>query len=264
MSNLVRRLCYTQDMETYLTNSLRQLGCSPKEVRFFIANYLLGPASLAAIAQKARLQRSTTYLLADELTQKRLISHDHREYSKLYVAVSPETLMRMLDAKQRSIARTSLALKDNLDELQAAYMASEILPKVTLHQGAAGLSAVLRDILGASGEVLLWTNQATEQEVFEPRLHNDFIEERTKKNIPIRVLAVGNQAGEALLSNDLDTLRTTRLLPSDVHFTAETYLYDNKVVTLDFNTDIVGVIIRNPSIYEAQKAIFELQWQQSL
>ena len=250
-------------METYLTNSLRQLGCSPKEVRFFIANYLLGAASLATIAKKARLQRSTSYLLAEELIQKRLVSHDHREYNKLYVAVSPETLMRMLDTKQRSIARTSLALKDNLNELQAAYTASEILPKVTLHQGAAGLSAVLRDILSAAGEVLLWTNQATEQEVFEPQLHNDFIAQRINKRIPIRVLAIGNKAGEALLTNDIETLRTTRLLPDTVSFTAETYLYDNKVVILDFNTDIIGIIIHNPSIYEAQKAMFELQWQQS-
>lgn len=250
-------------METYLTTSLRQLGCSPKEIRFFIANYLLGPSSLAAIAKKARLQRSTSYLLAEELSQKRLVTHDHREYNKLYVAVSPDTLMRMLDTKQRSIARTSLALKDNLEELQAAYTASEILPKVTLHQGTSGLSAILRDILGATGEVLLWTNQASEQEVFEPQLHNDFIAQRIAKHIPIRVLAADNEAGRALRDADTETLRATRLLPSGVSFTAETYLYDNKLVTLDFNTDIIGVIIRNASIYNAQKAIFELQWSQS-
>jgi sugar-specific transcriptional regulator TrmB len=249
-------------METLLTNSLRQLGCTQKEIRFFIANYLLGPASLIAIAKKARLQRSTSYIIAEDLVQKRLISHDHREYNKLYIAASPETLMRMLETKQRSIARTNLTLKDNLGELQAAYAASEILPKVTIHQGSAGLSAVLRDILSASDEVLLWTNQATEQEVFEPQLHDDFIKQRLKKKIPIRVLAVDNQAGTDLVAHDSQNLRTTHLLPTEAIFTAETYLYDNKVVILDFNTDIIGIIIRNPSIYEAQKAMFELQWQQ--
>lgn len=249
-------------METLLTNSLRQLGCTQKEIRFFIANYLLGPASLMAISKKARLQRSTTYLVAEDLVQKRLVSHDHREYNKLYIAVSPETLMRMLETKQRSIARTSLNLKDNMGELQTAYAASEILPKVTIHQGSAGLSAVLRDILNATDEVLLWTNQATEQEVFEPQLHDDFIKQRLKKKIPIRVLAVDNQAGTELVANDSQNLRKTHLLPAETSFTAETYLYDNKVVILDFNTDIIGIIICNPSIYEAQKAMFELQWQQ--
>jgi sugar-specific transcriptional regulator TrmB len=194
--------------------------------------------------------------------QKRLVSHDHREYNKLYIAVSPETLTRMLETKQRSIARTSLNLKDNMSELQTAYAASEILPKVTIHQGSAGLNAVLRDILSASEEVLLWTNQATEQEVFEPQLHDDFIKQRLKKKILIRVLAVNNPAGTELAANDSYNLRKTHLLPAGTVFNAETYLYDNKVVILDFNTDIIGIVIRNPSIYEAQKAMFELQWQQ--
>jgi sugar-specific transcriptional regulator TrmB len=250
-------------MDSHLTSCLRQLGCSPKEIRFFIANYTLGPASLAAIAKKARLQRSTTYLLADDLIQKRLVAHDHREYNKLFVAASPEALMRMLDTKQRSIARTSLTLKENLSELQAAYTASEILPKVTIHQGTSGLSSILRDILGSSTEILLWTNQATEQEVFEPQLHQDFIAQRIKRRTPIRVLAVDNTAGQALIESDERMLRSTRILPASATFTAETYIYEDKVVILDFNTDIFGIIIRNPSVTAAQKAIFELQWQQA-
>jgi hypothetical protein len=149
-----------------------------------------------------------------------------------------------------------------MSELQTAYAASEILPKVTIHQGSAGLNAVLRDILSASEEVLLWTNQATEQEVFEPQLHDDFIKQRLKKKILIRVLAVNNPAGTELAANDSHNLRKTHLLPAGTAFNAETYLYDNKVVILDFNTDIIGIVIRNPSIYEAQKAMFELQWQQ--
>ncbi len=250
-------------MEAYLTNSLRQLGCSAKEIRFFIANYLLGPATLAEITKRARLQRSTSYLIADELLQKRLISHDHREYKKLFVTASPEALIRMLETKQRSIARTNLTLKENLSELQGAYAASEILPKVTIHQGSSGLSAILRDILQSPSEILLWTNQESEQEVFEPQLHQDFITQRLKQRIPIRVLAVNNSAGAMLLKHDDQMFRTTRLLPLDTTFTAETYIYEDKVVILDFRTDIFGIIIRNPSVYAAQKAMFELQWQQA-
>lgn len=250
-------------METYLTNSLRQLGCSPKEIRFFIANYTLGPATLTEISKKARLQRSTSYLLADDLLQKRLISHDHREYKKLFISASPESLIRMLDSKQRSVARTNLTLKENLGELQAAYAASDILPKVTIHQGSSGLATILRDILKSSTEILLWTNQASEQEVFEPSLHADFISQRLRQQITIRVLAVNNSAGRALVNTDEQALRTTRLLPEGVTFTAETYIYEGKVVILDFKTDIFGVMVHNPSVYAAQKAMFELQWSQT-
>lgn len=86
-------------MESQLLQSLTQLGCSDKECRFFIACYKLGASSIAAIATKARLQRSTAYLVAEQLTEKGLLTQDYRTYNKSYTAVSPRTLIRLLESK---------------------------------------------------------------------------------------------------------------------------------------------------------------------
>jgi len=63
-----------------------------------------------------------------------------------------------------------------------------------------------------------------------------------------------------IAGRDDQQLRHTRILPKQTSFSAETYLYNNKVVIVDFNTDIVGIMIDNPLIYQAQKAMFELCW----
>ena len=90
--------------------------------------------------------------------------------------------------------------------------------------------------------------------------HEKFIQERVKKSIPIRALAVNNAPGRSLLMKDESSLRQSKLLPIHTSFSAETYIYDNKVAILDYKKDILGIIIESHSISSTQRAIFEMTW----
>lgn len=248
-------------MHRVLVDALMQLGCSDKHIKFYHANLELGTATLMEIAQKARLQRSTAYVLADELVRKGLINEDHKPYKKSFVAAEPDTLLQKLEAKQRRVGRSSLALKSALPELRAIHQTSTIRPRVRTFEGFQGLEAVLQDILGTQQEVLVWTNQESERFIFGQSTHDLFIHQRVAKAIPIRVLAVNNEQGQALIAHDPDNLRQTRLLPSEVTFTSETYIYGNTVAVLDIGKDIFGVITENEQIATSQRAIFELTWK---
>lgn len=249
-------------MDTHLIAALRQLDCSPKEIRLYLASFSLGPAKLATLAKKSRLQRSTTYLLCDQLLEKGLLLDDSSAYGKRLRAASPDTLLRLLEARRRRIGRSSLALSDHIDELRQLHSAGDVIPKISTFSGANGLRTARDHILGATSEILLWTNQAAERRVFSPTEHNGFITERIARGLHMRVLATNNPEGQALIPGDVDSLRTTRLLPANVMFTTETYVFDKKVVIIDFTKDIVAIIIENTSIMSAQRAQFELAWAQ--
>jgi sugar-specific transcriptional regulator TrmB len=250
-------------METKLTQSLTQLGCTDKECRFFLACFKLGSSSIADIASKARLQRSTAYLLAEQLTEKGLLMQDYRTYNKLYTAVTPQTLVQLLETKKRRLGRLSTDMQENIATLENIYAANESIPVVNTYHGPSGLISVWKSILGASGEILLWTNQATEPRLFASAQHSQFIAERLNKGLPIRVLAIDNREGRSLLPDDSATLRQTRLLPPEISFSAETYLYDDKIAILDYHSSLFGLIITNPLIHEAQKSVFEMVWEMS-
>ncbi len=240
------------------------LGCSEKEIRYFIAAYKSGAATLAEHAKRAKLQRSTAYLIAQQLVDKKLLEHDHRNYNQHYTAASPEQLIRMVEAKKRRLGRTSIHLQDSLESLHALYGSHDALPQVTTYTGKSGLVSMWNDILATKSEICLWTNQTVERQLFETKQHGQFIRERTRKNIPIRVLAINNTDGQSLVAEDAKQNRQTRLLDKSVDFTAETYLYDNKIAIIDHTTDIVGVIIENQRIHDSQKAMFELAWATSI
>lgn len=248
-------------MEKTLAHCLMQLGCNEKHVRFYQANLRLGAATLPEIITLARLHRSTGYLIGAEMVAMGLAIEDHKAYKKHFAAAEPGVILRKLEAKQRQAGRGALALKEILPELRAAYQESSPLPRVRTFEGKAGLVAVWRDILEQKQEILLWSNQSTEQHIFDSEAHEQFIAERVAREIPIRVLAVNDARGKALVKGDHENLRRTKLLPSDVIFTSETYIYGDKVAVLDFSKRIFGVVTQNDQIAKSQRSQFELAWR---
>lgn len=251
-------------MENLIKEALTLLGLSTKEIRFFEASFKLGPATTNEIGKKARLERSTAYLIASSLVDKRLLEHDAKSYGKKLVAIEPKKLLTMLSARQRSIRRKEMELEENLPSLQSLYSASDFRPAVKVYEGNGGLLSVWKDILSEKQEILLWTNQETETLFFNKARHTQFINERIRKGISVRTLAVNNKAGDALSKNDSEALRQTKLLPKDINFSAETYIYGDKVAVLDYDKEIIGIIIESKSIAAAQRAIFELTWNTTL
>jgi len=248
-------------MDKVIAHSLIQLDCNEKHVRFYRANLQLGAATLPEIIKVARLHRSTGYLIGAEMVAKGLAIEDHKGYKKHFVVVEPDVILRKLEAKQRQVGRGALALKEALPELRAAYHATSTLPRVRTFEGKAGLIAVWKDVLEEKQEILLWSNQSTEQHIFDSEAHEQFIAERVAKKIPIRVLAINNTRGKALIASDSANGRQTKLLPPDIVFTSETYIYGNKVAVLDFGKQIFGVITQNDQIAQSQRTQFEFAWR---
>ncbi len=249
-------------MEKLLRETLELFGLTAKEVSIMLACYKLGPSPIHDLAKRARIKRSTAYILCEELIGKGLLEEDLKTYKKTVSAIEPKRLYRMFATRQRALKRHEMEFEEKLPELQAQFITSSIQPKVRVFQGIHGLHNVWEDILTAKTEILLWTNQQAERSVFSKDFHEKFIKERVRKNISIRVLAVHNNPGKKLLETDEKNLRQSKLLPIHTSFSAETYLYDNKIATLDYNQDIIGVIIESAPICSSYKSIFEMTWVQ--
>jgi HTH-type transcriptional regulator, sugar sensing transcriptional regulator len=248
-------------MEKSITRSLELLGLSQNESKFFMSSLELGPATIGQVAKKARMERSTAYLIADNLLSKNFLEQNLKGYRKKVIAIEPKQILRLVAFKQRQLRRQEIEIEENLPNLQALYSTSNVRPKVRVFEGRSGLLNVWEDILSTKGEILLWTNQETEPLFFEEEDHKKFIVQRVSRKVSIRVLAVANSKGKKLLPHDKESLRQTKLLPRNINFKSEIYIYDNKIAVLDCTTDIIGVIIENETMVNTQKAIFELTWK---
>jgi HTH-type transcriptional regulator, sugar sensing transcriptional regulator len=248
-------------MEKIIYDTLHLLGLSEKEIKFYLASFALGPATIQEVIKKSRLERSTAYLIFQELLKKGLLEEDHKQYKKTIVPAEPKTLLRMLSSKQRVVRRQEIELSEKLPELEAIFKTSDVRPYVRVFEGSSALLSVWEDVLKTKNEILLWTNQKTENLFFTKEFHEKFIKERIEKGIPIRVLAVNNAPGRSLNASDTRSLRKSKLLPIQTSFSSETYIYDSKVAILDYNRDVIGIILESMPIADTQRAIFEMTWE---
>jgi len=244
-----------------LDETLKLLDLTEKEVRLMLAFYKVGAVKVGEASRQTHMPRATAYLLAGQLVEKGLLVQELDGRKKRLVAVDPGTLLRMLAAKQRTLRRKEIELEEKLPELMENLGVGGGIPRVRVYSGGTGLRAVMADILGASGEILLWTNQEIETWFFTKKDHEDFVAERVKKGMKIRVLAVDNKQGRELKSLDKEVLRETRMLPKDITFSTEMYIYDGKMAMLDFNQDVIGVIVESKPLVSSQRSIFEALWK---
>lgn len=248
-------------MDKTISDSLALLGLDRLSVRLLLAAYRKAPAGIAKIALSAKLKRSTAYLLSRQLIRDGLLLTDQKKYGNKVYPLDPEDLLRRVSARQRQFRRQEIELEEKLPEIKSFYQMSSLRPKVTLFEGNSGLLQVWKDILSAKSEILLWSNQQTENLFFGSENHEKFITERLGKGIFIKVLATDTPEAAALRKNDAGFLRQTKILPPNTKFSSETYIYDNKIAQLDYNKDVIGIIIESTPISAFHKANFELVWQ---
>lgn len=118
-------------MQQILQSILLELNCSSKEIKLYTACFELGSSNITTLAKKAKLQRSTTYLIAQQLVDKRLLYSNGQTYNTRYLAAPPDALARLLESRKRAVGKAILKLQDHTDKLLLAYGSSDVLPRVT-------------------------------------------------------------------------------------------------------------------------------------
>ena len=260
-------LLYARIMTTdqLLADALASLGLNPNAIKLYQQSYQTGRATVGRLAQLCDMDRSSAHLAAAQLRHAGLLEEFTEGSRTLVWAKPPRQILNRLRINMRKLRGHYDAVEDALPLLNASYSARESVPVVQVFSGKDGLRQIVANILEyAEGEILLMTNQTDERKVFTSQDHYDFIAERLKQQIRIRVLAVDTPEGRELLSGDAANLRQTRLIPgaSEVPFRNETYIYGQSVAMLSFRDHIFGFIVRSPDFAQSQRWLFERLWQE--
>src|ERR1041385_3323174 len=122
-----------------LEKSLRAVGLSEKEVAIYLAILQTGKISLADIAKRTHINRTTLYHSVDELLQRGLISKTIRGKRTLYVPEDPDKILKDFD-KRRS------AFLAHVPQIEEIYKNAMHKPGVRLYEGLDGITQILHEI----------------------------------------------------------------------------------------------------------------------
>lgn len=240
-----------------LAAELAKLGLSDKEAQVYVTLLNEGATAAEALAKRAKLNRSTTYVQLKTLMSLGFVSTFKRGTKTLFEAESPNNLDRLLERQTLELEAQRNRAKLLIPDLMQLYGSAGIRPVIRTFEGKQGLMSMRQNLLNQNcrelyiaSDIDALYNIFTREELMAHSL------QRVKMNIKSYVLY--NKEGEDAL---LVPPQELKRLPKDKFpFSSDVYISGDTVSFTNCKDDIVGVTIQNKQIAESMLAIFKLAW----
>ena len=245
---------------------IKKLGLNENEIKVYLALLELGPSLVTKIAQKAGINRTSSYDILERLVRYNLVTYASGQGSKKeYSAMPPYNLISFLERQQKEKNKQLEKLKEKLPELRMLYKIDN-KPAIKFFEGSDGVKAIYQETLKSKTEIL----SVGDCEEWESE---DFIswgkkynQERTRLKIKERVIIPDTKKTTDWFKKYPTSLKYTdyRILPKDkINFTfnSEINIYEDKlVIVLLKKPNRMGIMITSKDLVKILKALFEMTW----
>lgn len=247
-----------------LKNNLIQLGLSEKEASVYLAALELGASSVQKIAQQAKINRATTYVIIETLSKKGLMSTMEKSGKVLFLAEDPANLSRLLQKQKNEIEEKEKVLGSVKQELSMLFKTTGDRPVVRFFEGVEGVKTITNEFFKIKSKEVVGTVILDEMIKAFPKHEEEITKKRIKKGIESKVIYTRSK-GEVEEATSRKKLREASFVPYSLFGDTATNItiYDNKVTFTTFKNHPGGVLIEDKSIADFMRKFFELAWKGS-
>lgn len=241
-------------MEYKYISALKEYGLSENEIQVYIILLKAGESSVQIIAKNTDIPRTTAYHILNSLQQKGLVSYVTKEHIKYFQATKPEVLRDILNDKKKHI-------EEAIPELKSIAFTLKQKPEVEVFEGIKGIKSILIDVLEEKTEILHYGDIVSLTKNLE-YIFPQYISERVKRKIPIRVIAKREKEHAELIKTAKREYRKFAFLPEKFIFKTSIFIYKDKVAVLNLQEEpYYGIIITNKDYNDTQRQVFSLLWK---
>ncbi len=234
------------------TEQLIKLGFTRGEAKTYLAALELGETSVARIAKKASLERTTVYGFLDTLKKRGLVTISKRGKRTVYIAENPKKLKSELEEKGRSIDIL-------LPGLLSITNAIDNKPSIQYFDTKEGIYDIYRETLQyPSKPIIMWMS--------DPWFDNErfwkdfFLPSRIEKKILLKAIIPKTEENISFVKDDLKSLRETRMTEGK-EITSEIMLYGNRKIAIISYEESTGLVIESKKLFETLSAVFNAHWE---
>lgn len=253
-------------MNDELLHAVEDLGLSEKEARVYVANLMLGPATVQKIADQADIKRVTTYVILESLSGLGLVSQSNQGKKTFFTAEDPISLKRLLQKKEQQLSEQKTGFEAILPELQSLKNLSPDSPGVRFYEGAEGLRSIFASFFETHRkeiDMVLGMSNIDQLHAFFPDMAEQLTNPaRVKQQVPSRFLYTSVR-GPIYHDTDKQSLRESRWVPSDKYqLNGDFNVIGDYVILLSLSgAKPIGITIHSRELARGMKAIFELAWK---
>jgi sugar-specific transcriptional regulator TrmB len=231
-----------------MKDKLREFGFSEKEAAVYVALAGLSGAVASDIAKKAKINRSTTYVILDMLLKRGLVTSSEERGIKVYRSTPPEKLIEYLHGMEKEYASLASAAKKIIPELKALYrpkkdLPKEALPKIQLLEGEREIRTVYEDTLSSLENIRAYASVEAPQ--------------KSKKESKVQVIFPDTPEAKTKIADVKGESEEAFRIPSPGYgFSSEINIYDKKVIFIS-PTEKFGIIIESAEFADFFKKILK-------
>lgn len=235
------------------------LGLTKREVTIYRALLSLGPSAIRTIAEKAGINRGTTYDGLKEMQKKGIVTYLPKGKRRLFSAREPEVLLQLAEDRRHSLNSAIDQLKTKVVPELHHLMPDFNTANVSYYEGDSGIEQVLRDILNTVSKqspksYSIFSSKPIRKHLYRP--FPNFTAQRIQKGIEVKVIAIGDGGEDAELS-ERKWIKTEGKV--DAAYIA---VYPPKcaIISLASSNYPTAVVIESKEVAGAQKIIFDTLW----
>lgn len=241
------------------TTVLEQLGYTRNEARIYLAALGVEEATVAELARRANLPRSSAQATLLGMRAKGLMQYYTRRRRRFWAAENPDRLLLALREREAM-------LRSMIPELKAKRREAELgRPTVRAFYGADEIRLILDDMVETGHNILGIVPWEEWRALFGDTFITEFIARRRQRMLSIRLLTPRTAFSVAMRTRDTDELRTTRFWPADTMITNSNFIYGDKIAIVTLNkTTPMGTVIEDPDVAHTMRVLFECLWNRSV
>lgn len=244
-----------------ITQELQKIGFSPKEASVYLAMLELGLASVQDIAQKAGVNRATTYVMIDILTKKGLVHTVTRGKKRYFAIEEPKHLLHVLEEKKDVIQKNLDMINAIMPDLESRYNLSGTKPIVRFFEGKEGLKSIQEDILKTKSPLFYECVPLDESTRVFPPLPGDYREKIQAKTAGSTRKTIYSSVKTPITEMPRGSAEFRCVPAGTFPFTSEIVVYgENKIAIISYRDNLSGVLIESRDMHQTFKTMFDLMW----
>lgn len=235
---------------------LVNLGLAEKEAKVYLASLELGKAPVQKVAQKAEVNRATTYVIIETLMKKGLMSSITKGKKQYFIAEAPEKLNLLFREQEQAIKRKQEYLGKIMPKLKSIQPLDKEKPTVRYFEGKDGLIAMTEEFYMTPQNDIAKMVYPLDliEEIFTEEERKFFTERRVKKGVKTDVLYTSSKRDRPSTSDGTRVKINEKKYP----LTAEMAIYNDKIRIASLKGKLMGMIIEDKELAKTLKSIFEL------
>jgi len=243
-----------------LKRQLRDNGFSEKETSVYLAMLELGPSSIQDIAEKADVNRATTYLMVESLKKRGLVSSSEQGKKTLLTAETPQRLHRITDEALREIEDRRRGLESVMPQFMALFNSIQHKPRVRFFEGEEGVITgreALRGLLKGEESCSVFIHYDAAMIAAAKRSEEDRL--RLIRSVSTNSILYSTDAG---IDPPLFPRNTSikRIPPSVQPFHGECAIYDHVVLLGTTRPLPMVILIESTEFSTLLRRLFEIAW----